>query len=133
MKAYSEDLRERIVRAIEQGMAREEIVKVFAVSLASIKRYLKQDRETGTLAAKTIPGRPSKKLVALQLGVREQLETTPDATLEQQCEQWEERSGTRVSTATMSRAIRRIGWTRKKKRWEPVSEMKRSAAGGESR
>jgi transposase len=133
MKAYSKDLRERIVGAIEQGMAREEIVKVFAVSLASIKGYLKQYRETGTLAAKAIPGRPSKKLVPLQLGVREQLEAAPDATLEQQCERWEERSGTAVSTATMSRAINRIGWTRKKKRWQPANEMKRSAAGGESR
>ena len=126
MKASSKDLRERIVGAIEQGMPRKEIVKVFAVSLASIKRYLKQYPETGTLAGKTIPGRPSKKLVPFQLGVREQLEAAADATLQ-------ERSGTGVSPATMSRAIKRMGWTRKKKRWEPASEMKRSAPGGESR
>ena len=38
MKAYSEDLRERVVRAVDQGMSRSEVVRLFGVSEASIKR-----------------------------------------------------------------------------------------------
>jgi transposase len=42
MKAYSSDLRERVVRAVDQGKSRSEIVSMLGVSLATIKRYLNQ-------------------------------------------------------------------------------------------
>lgn len=60
MKAYSVDLREKVLRAVDQGYPREEIVKLLGVSRATIKRYLKQRRETGTVTPKAIPGRPRK-------------------------------------------------------------------------
>src|SRR5437763_1285263 len=66
MKAYSEDLRERVVHAVDQGYPRAEIVKMLGVSLATIKRYLKQRRDQGHVKAKAIPGRTPKKLAALQ-------------------------------------------------------------------
>lgn len=133
MKAYSTDLRERVVRAARQGMPQEEIAKVFAISLSSIKRYLKQWRETATLEAKPIPGRPSKKLVPLQEDLSQMLLAAPDATLEQHCQSWEQKQGSQVSLSTMSRAIKRLGWTRKKRRWQPPNATRQLAAGGESR
>lgn len=57
MKAYSIDLREKVLRAVDQGYPREEIIKLLGVSRATIKRYLKQRRDTGTIAPKAIPGR----------------------------------------------------------------------------
>ena len=62
MKAYSADLRERVLRAVDQGIPRSEIVRVLGVSLATIGRYLKQRRERGHVRPKAIPGRPSKKI-----------------------------------------------------------------------
>lgn len=115
MKAYSLDLRERVVRAVDRGYKRTDIIKLFGVSRATIKRYLKQRRETGHLGRKPIPGRPAKKSAPLHAGLVAQLETSPDATLEMHCQSWEQTSGVRVSTSMMSRAIRRVGWTRKKK------------------
>ena len=115
MKAYSLDLRERVVRAVDLGYKRADIIKLFGVSRATIKRYLKQRRETGLLSRKPIPGRPAKKGTPLQTGLVAQLESHPDATLEMHCQVWEQTSGVRVSTSMMSRAIRRVGWTRKKK------------------
>ena len=50
MKAYSVDLRTKVLRAVDQGHARGEIVKLLGVSRATIKRYLKQRRETGDVA-----------------------------------------------------------------------------------
>lgn len=82
MKAYSLDVRERIVRAVDQGYARAEIIELFGVSRATIKRYLKQRCETGQLRRKPIPGRPPKKSAPLQTGLVAQLEAHPDATLE---------------------------------------------------
>ena len=116
MKAYSKDLREHILKAVDQGHPRAEIVRMFGVSLATIKRYLKQRRETGDLSPKAIPGRPSKKYAALEAGLVAQLEANPDLTLEAHCQRWESTHGMWVDHTTMSRAIRRVGWTRKKTR-----------------
>ena len=40
--------------------------------------------------------------------------TPPDVILEEHCCLWEEAHGMQVSPTTMSRAMRRVGWTRKK-------------------
>jgi transposase len=61
MRAYSYDLRQRILRAVAQGKPRAEVIKMFDVSGSTINRYLKLKRETGDVKPKAIPGRPSKK------------------------------------------------------------------------
>ena len=132
MKAYSQDLRERVLRAVDQGYQRADIIKLFGVSRATIKRYLKQRRETGAVNVKPIPGRPPKKFAPLQAHLVAQLEAHPDATLEAHCHMWEEQQGIAVSTSTMSRAIRRVGWTRKKRRWVPLNATKRHEQRGET-
>lgn len=100
MEAYSTDLRERVVRAVEEGRSRDEIIEVFGVSRATIKRYLKQQRETGELTAKVIPGRPVKKGDALCAELLPQLEANRDATLEKHCQMWEAEHGQQVSAKT---------------------------------
>jgi transposase len=115
MKAYSQDLRERVLRAADQGMAHQAIAKVLAVSLATIGRYLKQRREMGHVRPKAIPGRPSKKMAALQAGLADQLQRVPDATLGQHAQYWKQQQGMQVSRWTVGRAIKRMGLTRKKK------------------
>lgn len=116
MRGYSEDLRSRVVAAVESGMPREDVVWRFAVSLASIKRWMKQWRETKDLAPKASPGRPAVKIGALVTVLPERLAAHGDARLADQCAWWQEQTGVEVSTATMSRAITRLGWTRKKSR-----------------
>jgi transposase len=116
MKPYSEDLRWRVVRAVEGAMSRREAGRVFEVSLPTIKRWLKQRRETGALAPKPIPGPPAIKRDALLEALPARLAEHADATLEAHCAWWHERSGVEVSTATMSRAITALAWTRKKRR-----------------
>ncbi len=99
---------------MDQGESRSEIVRMLGVSLATIKRYLKQRRETGHVRPKAIPGRPARKGAALQAGLVAQLQAHPDVSLERHCQLWENEHGMRVSTSTMSRLIERVGWTRKK-------------------
>jgi len=129
MQAYSQDLRQRILRAVDQGMPHAEIIKTFAVSRSTIKRYLKLKRETGDIKPKAIPGRPSKKGAALYAGLLPQLEAHPDATLAEHCQFWEAAHGIQVSSATMSRAVKRLNWTRKKKtlRASEQNEAERAA------
>lgn len=115
MKAYSEDLRWRVVGAVERGMKRAQAVETFAVSLPTIKRWLKQRRETGALAPKPIPGPSAVKRGALMEALPERLAEQADATLEEHCSWWRERAGVEVSPATMSRALTALDWTRKKR------------------
>jgi transposase len=133
MKAYAVDVREKVLRAVDRGYPREEIIKLLAVSRATIKRYVKQRRETGSVAPKAIPGRTPKKLGALQADLAEQLQEHDDRGLEEQCRLWEQSHGVRVSTSTHRRAIKRIGWTRKKRRWVPLSAVRKSEPRGANR
>ena len=86
MKAYSQDLRQRVLRAIDGGKSQAEVAATFALSTATIKRYLKARRESGHVLPKAIPGRPNVKGAALQAGLLEQLRAHPDATREQHCQ-----------------------------------------------
>jgi transposase len=119
MKAYSDDLRQRILRAVDQGHRQAEIAAAFQVSVATIKRYLKRRRETGQVAAKPIPGRPPTHRTALEGALPEQLATHRDVTLAEHCRLWAATHGQQVSRDTLRRAIDRLGWTWKKNRWWP--------------
>src|SRR5438046_10434908 len=81
MKAYSVDVREKVLQAVDQGYPREQIIKLLGVSRATIKRYLKQRRETGSIAPKAIPGRPPKKVGLLQAELMAQLQAHDDLRL----------------------------------------------------
>src|SRR5215210_6381698 len=114
MKAYSEDLRERVVRAVAIGTPRDEVAATFAVSVPTITRWLRLKRATGSLAPRPVPGPVAVKTEALLTALPERLVGHADATLDEQCSWWQGESGVQVSTATMSRALTRLGHTRKK-------------------
>lgn len=113
MRAYSQEMRQQVLRAVDDGVSRAPIIERFQVSRATIKRYLKQRRETGSVLPRPIPGRPPRKKAALQVGVQELLEAHPEASQQEYCQWWEAEHGIHVSRASMSRAIHALGWTRK--------------------
>jgi len=116
MKPYSEDLRWRVVAAVDGGTPRAEVARRFVVSVPTIKRWLKRRRETGDLAPRPVPGPAPTKTVGLAEALPGRLRARPDATLEEQCAWWRGASGRAVSPSTMSRAITALNWTRKKSR-----------------
>jgi transposase len=54
MKAYSKDLRLRVLAAVDWGMPRAQVAKTFGVSVSTIKRYLRLRSETGDVQPKPI-------------------------------------------------------------------------------
>lgn len=126
MNAYSKYSGEYSQSQVDRGMPRKEVVRTFGVSIATIGRYLRRRREDLDLAPRPSTGRPPTILANLQQrrALWKQLEEDNTATLERHCEIWEERHGVRVSISSMSRAIRKLGWSRKKDRWVPPSETK---------
>lgn len=115
------ELRERIVEAYKAGRSGtyEETAALFGVSRASVSRLLRLARETGSVDPLPIGGNNPR---AIDLDwLREHAEAHPDARLIDRIEDWEAESGRRVASATMSNAMREIGWTHKKRRRSPTS------------
>lgn len=127
VKAYSPDLRSKIVAAVEAGHAKADVARLFGVGLSTVKRYVTQQQETGSLAPKRHPGRAPTIRPDQRPLLWRQLEAHPTAVLAEQCRFWAEQTGVHLSTATMSREIKRLGWTRKKGRWVPPNEMNATA------
>jgi len=117
MRAYSKDLRLKVLDAVDRGMPRKEVARIFGVSLPSIKRWLKRRRESGNVEPSPIPGPPARKGALLEQWLPNQLENNPDLALTEHCEAFEEDSGVKVSTATMSRSISGLpgSWPLKKR------------------
>ncbi len=118
MKAYSQDLREKIVEAVYRGMGKSATARAFGVSLSSVKRYAKMAREGRPLAPKRRPGshpkvdQDGRRLLEDDVGRR------PAATLSDRCEYLERVAGISVSESTASRLLKSLGWTRKKDQWK---------------
>jgi len=130
MRAYSTDLKERLVRAVADGQPMREAARRFGVAVTTVKRAVVQQRETGSLQRKPIPGGPRKIGREQEAILRERLQAAPDATVLEHCAWWAEQQGQHLSEATMWRAIRRLGWTHKKRHWQPVSATRRPAPPG---
>jgi transposase len=115
MKAFSMDLRGRIVQAADAGQPLTEVARRFGVSRATVARYRRR-AATGALTPKRHPG-PRRRIAAAQEpALRAQQAALPDATLAEHCAAWARTQGVVVSEATMCRALARTGWTRKKSR-----------------
>ena len=124
----------KVLAAVDRGMPREEIVRVFGLSLATIGRWLRRRRETGEVEPRPSPGRTRSICSSAEerRALWAQLEAHPEVTLQEHRELWERKGGVRVSVATMSRAIRRLGWTYKQRRWEPPNATRRPEPAGAS-
>jgi transposase len=130
MKAYSSDLRTKIMDAVDAGMTKSEAARTFRVGLATIKRYAALRREQGTLEPRPHPGRPPTIRPEQQEVLRTQVSDHPAAYLDEHCALFAATTGVQVSTSTMSRWIRKAGFTRKKGRWVPPNETRPSVGAG---
>ena len=130
MRAYSTDLKERLVRAVAAGQPMREAARRFGVAVNTVKRAVVQQRDTGSLARKPIPGCPRRIGKEQQAILRARLEDAPDATVLEHCAWWAEHQGHQLSEATMWRAMRRLGWTHKKSHWQPASATRKRVPPG---
>jgi transposase len=121
MSGYSEDLRWRIVSAVEGGMPKAQAARTFPVSLSSVKRYVEKAQRGESLAPKKRPGSAPKLDEKAMKLLEEDLEERPYRTLQERRDYVEAVSGISVSRSTMCRAIARIGPTRKKGGDQPPS------------
>ena len=121
MNAYSEDLRKKIIEALRRGMTETEAARTFSVSRSSVKRYAKLAEEGRPLAPNKRPGSKPKIDERARRLLEADLEERPSATLSERREFLQKAAGVRVSDSTVSRMLSRLGWSRKKDRWQRES------------
>jgi transposase len=123
MKAYSIDLRTKIVQSVRRGVSKSETARRFGVNRSTVGRYLNRSDENGSLAPKKALGsHPKLDVIAIRL-LAEDIEARPWATHNQRSEFLYTVGGIRVSEATICRAVKRLGHSRKKGQREPAREM----------
>src|ERR1700720_714127 len=80
-KPYSEDLRERVVGAAQDGATIPEIAEQFGVSISSVVRFRRLHSETGSVSPAKFGGYKGYALAAHEELVRELVAEQPDITL----------------------------------------------------
>jgi transposase len=117
MKAYSEDLRKKIVSAIERGMPKAQAARLFDVSLSSVKRYSRMASKGGSLEPRKSPGRPRKVDEKARALLEKDVEERPGATISQRRLFLEHLTAITLSDATVRRLMKRMGFSQKNGQW----------------
>ena len=133
MKTYSVDFRERALALVERGRGVAEVAGLLGIGAATLKRWRRRRRETGSAAPKPKPGRPPRIDPARHPDLTAQVRATPDATLPEHCDAWAAATGVRVSAATMCRTLRKLGLPLKKSAWPPANATRLSGRRGGTR
>ena len=117
MRSYSEDLRHKIVAAVERGMPKTQAARLFDVSLSSVKRYARMARQGNSLAPKKRPGRAPKVDEKVKKLLNQDMNERPAATIAERISFLESITGERLSYSTIWRLLKGLGWSRKKGAW----------------
>lgn len=111
MRAYSLDLRERVLADLDAGATQAKTARRYRVSTRWLYKLLRQRAATGDLAPRRGPSGPPRALAGSEEELVHCVRQSPDATLAE----LRERLATKVSTVTVWRALKRLGLTLKKK------------------
>ena len=112
----SQDLRDRIVRAVENGSSIRQAALRFEVSPAAAVKLVRRVRETGSLAPARSGGHRRPMLDAHEALVRSLLDAEPDITLVEIRAALAQRRVVVRASSTVHRWLKRAGLTRKKSR-----------------
>ena len=115
-RAYSDDLRRRILQAYEQGEGSEaRLAQRFRVSLSYVKKIRRQMRHSGKMErVPHHPGRKPKFTEPVRQQLRHWLEQQPDLTLAELQEQLRRQARLQVSLPSLWTVLGKIGLRLKK-------------------
>lgn len=128
MKAYSQDLRERIIADIENGgLSQVEACEQYAVSLSFIEKLLHRWRTTQELSPRT--GRPGRKRVLEPYSgwLRATVKAQPDLTLDEIAARFTQEQSRPVNPSMVRRELLRLALRLKKSRSTPASATRRAS------
>jgi transposase len=117
MKPYSEDLRLRIVKAIQDGMSKSAAARLFGVSLSSVKRYARIAERGESLEPRKGGGRPPKADETTKKLLEEDIQERPAATISDRRHFLQSMTGKSLSTSTVKRLLKQMGFSQKNGVW----------------
>lgn len=125
---YSEDLRLRVLTALDGGMSKMATHKTFGISRSTIDEWLALREQTGGVKANTTYQRNKLPTLQDKPEVHAFLKRHQHSTQEQMALAWEKETGQRLTAMTFCKALRRLGYTRKKRVTSTASAKKNNAA-----
>lgn len=127
--AYSQDLRDRVIDAVViEGMSRRAAAVRFGVSETAAINWVKRVELTGSRRPGKIGGYKPMMLAGHQAFLEAACRDKPDITLQGLCDRLLAERDVRTYTSVMSRFLRHLGVTLKKRRWSLASETVRTSA-----
>lgn len=112
---YSRDLRLRVLAALDEGLSKTDVHRQFKISRSTVDDWLKLREETGKITANTGYYRGRPPLLGNTAEVRAFIEVQQHRTLTEMAAAWQQERGATLSTMAFSRALKRLGYTRKKR------------------
>ncbi len=133
-RAYSDDLRAKILGAYERGrLGLEALAEQFGVSYGYTKKIRRQQLQTGQVERprQSRHGPVSRVTPEVEEQLRQELRRQPDLTLQELAERLEESRKLRLSRNRLWQVLQRLGLRRKKNRSTRASRTvrKRSSSG----
>lgn len=122
MKAYSTDLRERVLQDCDTGIGTRAVARKYRVSESWVRRVKQTRRETGRVAPAAQAHGPAATWPAHAEAIREAVRQAPDATLDE----YRARFALPLSRSALARAFAALGLSRKKSRSGPPSRTART-------
>ena len=122
LKPYSQDLRDRVIDAVERGkMSRRAAARHYAVSESVAIKWLERVERDGLREPVGHGGHRACKLAPHRDFLEAARTGKPDLTLQALCDRLLAERGVKADTSMMSRFFRRIGVTVKKRRLSRAS------------
>jgi len=125
-KAYSSDLRERVIATVTAGSSRREAAELFDVAISTAVKWLQRLRDTGSSAAKPRGGSTSR-LEKHREQILAVVDERPDATLKEILAALRKQR-IRTSRSALCRFLGRHNITRKKKSLRAAEQQRKDVA-----
>jgi transposase len=121
-KPYSQDLRDRVIEAVERGkMSRREAGRHYGVSESVAIKWLERLERHGSREPVGHGGHRASKLMPHRQFLEAARAEKSDVTLQALCDRLSAERGVKADTSMMSRFFRKIGVTFKKRPWSRAS------------
>lgn len=117
---YSQDLRRKAIEAVDSGQSRAQVCQVLSLHRNTLSRWLKQYKETGHYQPKEGYQKGHSQIITDWDKFTVFVQKHGDKTQAEMAQLWEDS----ISEDTIGRALKRIGFTRKKRLMPTENAMK---------
>jgi transposase len=126
-KPYSQDLRERVFAASDEGDRVGEIAELFRVSVSYVSKVLARRRTTGETTARAQRNHMTPKLAPLYEAIRARVAERPDGTIEELRAWLLATHAVAASVGLIWKTLKQLGLTLKKSHCARASRIGRTS------